>query len=104
MLTPKQAETLKWAALLHDIAKRGSPEFSGRDHTHPFAGAITLLRVFHRIGFLAADLGPGTELNVSNLEQVCQLIESSTHGPLEQSVDPDYGSKFEPGEAFCTEV
>ena len=42
----KQVDTLKWASLLHDIAKRGLPEFHGRDHTHPFAGGLAVLKIF----------------------------------------------------------
>ena len=52
VMTPKQAHTLIWSALLHDIAKRSTPEFFGKDHTHPFAGGLVVLKVFHRIGFL----------------------------------------------------
>ena len=55
-LSEKQKQTLKWAALLHDISKRGQPEFTGRDHTHPFVGGLTLLKIFERIGFLQIDL------------------------------------------------
>ena len=39
----KQVQELKWAALLHDISKRGEPEFKGRDHTHPFSGGHIVL-------------------------------------------------------------
>ena len=53
-LSENHQNILKWAALLHDIAKRGKPEFLGRDHTHPFAGGIMVLKIFHRIGFLDA--------------------------------------------------
>ena len=50
--TPQQVNTLKWTAILHDIAKRGRPEFASRDHTHPFAGGLAVLKIFHRLGFL----------------------------------------------------
>lgn len=71
--TQKQVETLKWAALLHDISKRGEPEFKGRDHTHPFAGGLAVLKIFHRLGFLSSDLG--TPVNEQNLERACEMIE-----------------------------
>ncbi len=42
-MSPVQQNTLKWAALLHDICKRGEPEFNGRDFTHPFMGGLATL-------------------------------------------------------------
>lgn len=34
---------VKWAALFHDLCKRGDPAFEGKDHIHPFnSGALTL--------------------------------------------------------------
>ena len=50
--TEKQWHTLMWTALLHDIGKRGPPEFEGRDHTHPFVSGMIVLKIFHRLGFL----------------------------------------------------
>lgn len=81
-MTLKQQQTLKWAALLHDISKRGEPEFKGRDHTHPFAGGLALLKIFDRLGFLQADLGEGKQINRDNLETVYSLIEDSMSAPL----------------------
>ena len=34
---------LKWACLLHDIKKQGPPVIQGKDHLHPFNGAIAVL-------------------------------------------------------------
>ena len=48
--------TLKWAALLHDISKRKQPVFHGKDHTHPFTGAVAVLNIFERLGFLQTEL------------------------------------------------
>jgi len=42
-MSPPQQNTLKWAALLHDICKKGEPEFNGRDHIHPFMGGLATL-------------------------------------------------------------
>ena len=51
---PKHEQNiLKWAALFHDISKRGPPEFDGRDHVHPFNSAAAMLEVFHEMGILA---------------------------------------------------
>lgn len=48
----KEQNILKWAALLHDITKRGWPEFKGKDHVHPFNSALATLEVFHELGIL----------------------------------------------------
>ena len=99
--TEKQQQTLKWSALLHDIGKRGPPEFEGRDHTHPFVSGMIVLKIFHRLGFLQADLDQnGIQLNEANLHEVYNLIEQSVHEP----VDPSYGDEFEEGVKFCTEM
>ena len=37
---------LKWAGLLHDIEKLGPPVYNGKDHIHPFKGAVTVLKIF----------------------------------------------------------
>ena len=50
--TPKQVNTLLWAALLHDISKRNLPEFYGKDHIHPFTSARAVLKIFYRYGIL----------------------------------------------------
>ena len=55
-MSPEQKNTLKWAALLHDICKRGEPEFNGRDYTHPFMGGLATLQIFFRLGFLNPNL------------------------------------------------
>ena len=55
----------------------------GRDHTHPFAGGLTVLKVFHRLDFLSADLND--PVNEQNLERACELIEQSIHAPVDQS-------------------
>jgi len=44
---------LLWAALFHDLTKRGSPRFEGKDHIHPFTSAamfIDILRVNKMFG------------------------------------------------------
>ena len=92
---------MKWAALLHDISKRGEPEFKGRDHTHPFTAGLSVLQIFHRFGHLQADLLKyDMTLNEESLELVYALIEQSIHDPVE----PDYAKNFKEGEKFCTEI
>ena len=39
---------MKWALLLHDIKKMGSPHFIGKDHIHPFKGGQAVLEIFKR--------------------------------------------------------
>ena len=41
---------LKWAALLHDIVKRGNPLFEGKDHIHPFLSGRATLIIFKKLG------------------------------------------------------
>jgi len=41
----RNQNVLKWAALLHDIAKRTIPVFEGRDHVHPFISANVVIDV-----------------------------------------------------------
>ena len=33
-LDEEEKNIIKWAALLHDICKRGNPLFEGKDHIH----------------------------------------------------------------------
>ena len=40
----------KWAALLHDICKRGMPMFAGADHIHAFASGAALFKIFRHFG------------------------------------------------------
>jgi hypothetical protein len=42
---------LKWAALLHDICKRGHPAVKGRDHIHPFISGGATLLIFRHFEF-----------------------------------------------------
>jgi hypothetical protein len=37
--------------LLHDISKRGSPFFKGKDHIHPFLSAMAVLKIFKFLKF-----------------------------------------------------
>lgn len=47
-----QRNVLKWACLLHEVSKRGSPTIKGRDFVYAFRSAATTLRVFERLGVL----------------------------------------------------
>ena len=44
-LSERQKNILLWAALFHDITKRGPPIFEGKDHVHPFQSAGAFLRI-----------------------------------------------------------
>ena len=52
LLSPFLQNCLKWASLLHDIAKLSRPIIEGRDHVHPFKSAIVVLELFERLGFI----------------------------------------------------
>eukprot|EP00353_Schmidingerella_taraikaensis_P013824 CAMPEP_0185570892 /NCGR_PEP_ID=MMETSP0434-20130131/3029_1 /TAXON_ID=626734 ORGANISM="Favella taraikaensis, Strain Fe Narragansett Bay" /NCGR_SAMPLE_ID=MMETSP0434 /ASSEMBLY_ACC=CAM_ASM_000379 /LENGTH=86 /DNA_ID=CAMNT_0028186111 /DNA_START=489 /DNA_END=749 /DNA_ORIENTATION=+ len=51
-LSPENQNVLKWACLLHDIAKRGSPTIQGRDYMHAFRSAAASLEVFEQLGIV----------------------------------------------------
>lgn len=72
-LPPNLQNCLKWASLLHDIAKLSKPVIEGRDHVHPFKSAIVVLDVFERLGFIE-NL---TEQKKGNLLQVKRLLAES---------------------------
>lgn len=44
-----EQNVIKWAALLHDINKKGVPEFQGKDHIHPFNGGKAVLEIMKRL-------------------------------------------------------
>ena len=41
-----------WSALLHDIKKRGCPEFDSRDPIHPFVSGKESLGLFQELDIL----------------------------------------------------
>jgi len=41
--------------LLHDITKRGRPEFEGQDHIHPFNSGMATLEIFRNLKILKID-------------------------------------------------
>ena len=47
-MTPEEKNVLKWACLLCDIAKIGTPLVQGRDHCHAFRSASAVLGLFKR--------------------------------------------------------
>ena len=72
-LTPELQNCLKWASLLHDIAKLSKPTIEGRDHVHPFKSAIVVLDVFEKLGFIEHL----TEQKKGQLFQVKRLLDES---------------------------
>ena len=51
-ITEEEATGAELAILLHDISKRGYPDFKGKDHVHPFVSAATTLRIFVYFGLV----------------------------------------------------
>lgn len=51
-LDQEEKNILKWACLLHDIAKLSSPTIEGKDHVHPFKSGIIVLDLFERMGLI----------------------------------------------------
>lgn len=79
---------LKWACLLHDLAKRGTPSILGRDHIHAFRSASVSLEVFKRLGILLPS-GETTEVTNQQLEAVQRLISESVQ-PLPEIWREDF--------------
>ena len=51
-LSAQERNVLKWAALLHDIAKLSLPTIEGRDHVHPFKSGAVTLKLFSDLGLI----------------------------------------------------
>ena len=51
-LSNEKKNVLKWAALLHDIAKLSTPMIEGKDHVHPFKSGAIVLDLFEKLGFI----------------------------------------------------
>lgn len=51
MLDEHDKNVILWAALFHDIAKRGPPEMDTKDPFHPFTSASKALKIFSRLGW-----------------------------------------------------
>ena len=80
--------------------KRGKPEFCGRDHIHPFAGGVAVLKIFDRLGFLDNQFASSDyKIEKESLERIYELIEASTHAPVPE----DYAKNFKDGEKYCAE-
>ena len=63
---------LRWAALMHDISKRGKPEITGRDHIHPFVSGGTTLETFKHMQILKVN-----EEDEEKFTNLLKLIEES---------------------------
>lgn len=72
-MNKEEQNILKWACLLHDIVKQGSPIFEGKDHVHPFMGGKTTLEVFHSLGLIITD----TPQLKEEFSTILELIEKS---------------------------
>ena len=82
---------IKWACLLHDLAKRGTPTILGRDHCHAFRSAAVTLQIFKNLGIGQAS-GPNQaarEAQQSHFETILRLIYESFQ-PLPQIWREDF--------------
>lgn len=70
-----------WAALLHDIKKLGPPVFEGKDHIHPFKGAMQSLKVFQRLDIISKDVKEITD-------EVINMVGSSYQHIYEEGKEP----------------
>lgn len=93
-ISAEEQNILKWAALFHDIKKRGPPEFDGKDHIHPFVSGGAMLQVFHELGILVLR----TEEERTLFQNILFLIEDS-HQPV-QTVWP----QVRPDQNLCQKV
>ena len=51
-ITEFEQNVLKWAALFHDIDKKGRPLFDDKDHIHPFNSARATLIILEKLKIL----------------------------------------------------
>ena len=69
---------MKWAALLHDIAKLSTPVMAGKDHIHPFKSAKVVIDVFQKLGILkTSQFGAEEPKVIRMLDNVKRLINES---------------------------
>lgn len=73
-LSSEEQNILLWSGLLHDIEKTGPPIHEGKDHIHPFKGAITVLEFAKREGLIKLD---SSDLQ-NDFDKLKQLISEST--------------------------
>lgn len=81
---------MKWACLLHDIAKHGVPTIEGKDHVHPINSGIDLLDIFERLAF------------IPNLDEVKRRHLFQVKRLLGESVQPDDMRGETHGVPLCT--
>lgn len=72
-MAEKEQNILKWAALLHDVSKRGAPEINGKDHIHPFVSGAAVLEIFRDLGFIQLE----SKVHELEFDKVIQLIMDS---------------------------
>ena len=94
-LSPELQNVLKWASLLHDIAKQSTPAIEGRDHVHPFKSAIIVLELFERFGFIA-NLNQDKK---TQLFQVRRLLSESV-----QPISAKDQKTMTHGTPYCTQI
>ena len=92
--TTFEQNILKWAALLHDIRKLGSPVFEGKDHIHPFKSSQTVIQIFRKLGIL----NPNKQ-EAEDFKHVDRLIDESV-----QPIWKEWRNTFKHGVPVCTQM
>ena len=82
-LSAEEQNILKWASLLHDIAKLSTPAIRGKDHIHPMKSGVVLLEVFERLNF------------IENVDEQKRASLSQVRRLLQESVQPVYQDEIE---------
>ncbi|TNV77786.1 hypothetical protein FGO68_gene5504 [Halteria grandinella] len=94
-LNRREQNILKWSALLHDIRKQGPPVFEGKDHMHPFKGAMSVLEIFLRFKTFQIQ----SEDQLEALANVKKYMDLS-----KQPVPTSWSKHFKKGVKYCTEM
>ena len=84
--TAEERNMLKWASLLHDIAKLSTPAIRGKDHIHPFKSAKIVLDVFERYNFIP-DLHKNYEQMKASLDTIKRLVDESVQPIRSRSIE-----------------
>ena len=71
--TDNERNILKWASLLHDIAKKSAPIIRGKDHVHPFRSGAIVLDLLVCLGLIPNI----NKQRIEQIQQVKRLLEES---------------------------
>ena len=76
-MSSEEQNVLKWASLLHAIAKRGTPTILGRDHCHAFRSASATLQIFQKMGIWQPQPASKADEQNEQFQTVLRLISES---------------------------